>query len=80
MIITAPETVEEVWLGLIQLRARAMSQAEMARRLGISRQSICRLEAQPAPPKLRTLTGYAEVLGVQLRITYEPIGGKATRD
>lgn len=72
MIVTVPQTAEDVWLGLVQRRAASMTQAEMARRLGISRAGVCRMEARSLPPKLTTITGYAAILGVRLRITYEP--------
>ena len=54
---------------LIQARERAgISQAEVARRMGVPQPAIVRLEAGTHSPTLSTLARYASAIGVQLDI------------
>lgn len=54
---------------------RHLSQATIARRMGISRPAISRLENDHArDPKLSTLVRYADALGVHIRI-HDPKAG-----
>ena len=54
---------------LIQARERAgISQAEVARRMGVPQPAIARLEGGAHSPTLSTLARYASAIGVQLEI------------
>ena len=65
----ATRQAELVLRSLIQARERAgISQAEVARRMGIQQPAIVRLEAGTHSPTLSTLARYASAVGVQLEI------------
>lgn len=51
-----------------------LTQEDVARTLGISRVAVSRMEREDRDPRLSTLTRYASVLGVAIRISVEPIG------
>lgn len=49
--------------------SRGISQATIARRMGIGKSAVCNLERNPhRDPKLSTLTRYADALGVTINI------------
>ena len=49
--------------------SRGISQATIARRMGIGKSAVCNLERDPGrDPKLSTLTRYADALGVTINI------------
>jgi transcriptional regulator with XRE-family HTH domain len=52
---------------LKQLRARGWSQASLARRAGVSREHLARLETCHYDPTLGTLTKLARALGIPVR-------------
>lgn len=58
---------------LIEARA-ALTQDEIARRMGTSRTAVVRLEGGRGNPSLKTLRRYAEATGTRLRISFEPLG------
>jgi transcriptional regulator with XRE-family HTH domain len=47
-----------------------VSQAELARRLGVPAQSVSRLEHDVHSPSVRTLEKVAEALGMELRVRF----------
>ena len=50
-----------------------ISQATIARRMGIGKSAICNLERDPArDPKLSTLTRYADALKLQITLEEQP--------
>ena len=49
---------------------RGLSQAELARRIGLSRSVIARLEAGGVEPRLTTLDRVAQALGVGLDVQF----------
>jgi DNA-binding XRE family transcriptional regulator len=60
---------ELVLRSLIQAREKAgISQAEVARRMGVPQPAIVRLEAGTHSPTLSTLARYASAIGVHLEI------------
>jgi transcriptional regulator with XRE-family HTH domain len=65
----ATRQAELLLRSLIQARERAgISQAEVARRMGVPQPAIVRLEAGTHSPTLSTLARYASAIGVQLDI------------
>lgn len=58
---------------MIRARARAaLSQAEVAKRMGTTESVVSRLESGRGKPSTRTLERYAKAVGHRLRITIEP--------
>ena len=58
---------------MIRARARvALSQAEVAKRVGTTEGAVSRLESERGKPSTRTLERYAKAVGRRLRITIEP--------
>ena len=49
-----------------------LTQAEAAKKTGLSREVICRLETQPGNATLKTLERYARGLGFDFEITLAP--------
>lgn len=50
-------------------QSRGLTQAAIARRMGVNRSAITRLETDPArDPKLSTLTRYAHALKLQITL------------
>lgn len=47
-----------------------MSQAELARRMGVPAQSVSRLEHDVHSPSVRTLEKIADALGLELRVRF----------
>ncbi|HXD44813.1 MAG TPA: helix-turn-helix transcriptional regulator [Pseudolabrys sp.] len=75
----AYEALEEEF-ALISARARAgLSQAELAKRMKTTQSAIARLESGRAKPSTRTLQRFAEATGHRLKISFEPVKGKAQR-
>lgn len=59
---------------LIRARTRAaLSQAEVASRMGTSESAVSRLESGRVKPSTRTLERYAEATGHRLHISLEPL-------
>lgn len=68
------------------VRARqhaAMTQADVAERMGIAQASVARLESSAGSrkhaPSMATLRRYADAVGCELRITLAPIGKSTTK-
>ncbi len=58
---------------LIQAREeRALSQAEVARRMGVPQPAVVRLEAGTHSPTLTTVSRYAAAIGVALQVRHQP--------
>ncbi len=73
------EALEEEF-ALIAARARAgLSQAQLAKRMKTTQSAIARLESGRAKPSTRTLQRFAAATGHRLKITFEPVKGKARR-
>lgn len=52
---------------LIRLRRQRMSQADMARRLGVSRQQVYNIESgRQGHPSIKTLEKYAKAVGAKI--------------
>ena len=63
---------------LIQARTRAaLSQAEVASRMGTTESVVSRLESGRSKPSTRTLERYAEATGHRLHISLEPLPQRA---
>ena len=77
------EALEEefaVIAAVAKARARAgISQAELAKRMKTTQSAIARLESGRAKPSTRTLQRFAEATGHRLKISFEPVKGKARR-
>ena len=54
-------------------RARGLTQADLAERLGTHQPAVARLEAGTANPQLSTLTDIARALDATIRVELEPI-------
>jgi transcriptional regulator with XRE-family HTH domain len=65
---------------LIATRARAgLSQAELAARMKTSQSYVARLESGRVQPSSDALARFAKATGTTLRISFEPVAGKASR-
>ncbi|MEM8739774.1 MAG: helix-turn-helix transcriptional regulator [Planctomycetota bacterium] len=63
------QTIEKVVETLTAARlARGLSGAETARRMGVDRSLVSRLEAAPHSPTLDTILAYAKAIGTDVRI------------
>jgi DNA-binding XRE family transcriptional regulator len=63
----------EVATELVRYRAEhSLTQAALARRAGVSRSTIARLEAADHEPSLAVLTGLAKSLGLSFHIDIDP--------
>ena len=51
---------------------QGVTQSELARRLGVSRQHISAFMADPGNPTLQTIVQMAHALGMRVRLTLEP--------
>jgi predicted transcriptional regulator len=61
-------------MALIKARSRAaLSQAEVATRMGTTESVVSRLESGRVKPSTRTLERYAEAVGHRLLISLEPM-------
>jgi transcriptional regulator with XRE-family HTH domain len=61
-------------------RSRAgLTQAELARRLGISQAAVAKLERHQANPTIATLEGALRGTGQQLVLSAEPLSEESTR-
>jgi len=59
---------------LIQMRMDSgLTQEEIAKRMGTSKASVCRLESAKHSPRLATLQSYAEAAGFKLSLQTTPI-------
>ncbi len=59
-------------------RARAgLSQAQLAKRMRTTQSAVARLESGRGRPSTRTLQRFAEATGHRLKISFEPVKGKA---
>lgn len=57
----------DLLFGLVKLRqSRGLTQKEVAKRLGISQQSVSEFEQMDANPSLSTITAYALAIGAEL--------------
>lgn len=54
------------------MEEQGVTQSELARRLGVSRQHISAFMADPGNPTLQTMVQMAHALGLRLRVTLEP--------
>ena len=61
-----------------RLRA-GLSQTQLAKRMKTTQSAIARLESGRAKPSTRTLQRFAEATGHRLKISFEPVKGKARR-
>lgn len=52
---------------------RGISQAELAKRLGMSQPQLAKIEKLSSIPSLKTLNRYAEGLGYEIKLSFEPI-------
>lgn len=72
----AYEALEEEFAlvrSMLQARARAaLSQAEVAKRMGTTESAVSRLESGRGMPSTRSLERYARAVGHRLCITLEP--------
>jgi DNA-binding XRE family transcriptional regulator len=68
LMVPTPNAVGAVTVGNLQRlrQARFWTQAELARRSGVSRQQISKLESQPVGARVTTIKLLAEALGVPL--------------
>lgn len=81
--------LEDEFAALAELvRARrhaAMTQADVAERMGIAQASVARLGLESSAgsrkhaPSIATLRRYADAVGCELRITLAPVGKSTTR-
>jgi transcriptional regulator with XRE-family HTH domain len=61
-------------------RSRAgLSQAELAQRMKTTQSTIARLESGRGRPSTRTLDRFAKATGHRLKISFEPVRGKAIK-
>lgn len=57
---------------LIRLRRQRMSQSDMARRLGVSRQQVYNIESgRQGHPSIKTLEKYAKAVGARIVVKAE---------
>lgn len=69
------ELQEEFALAAAMIEARAqaaLTQAEVARRMGTTQAVVARLESGRGLPSTRTLMRYAAATGTQLRVSFAP--------
>ena len=65
----AKKLAGKLWGSLIAARVKAgLSQAEVARRMGVPQPAVVRLEAGTHSPTLTTLARYASAVGVDLEV------------
>ena len=65
-------------LAVAEARARAgLSQAQLAKRMKTTQSAIARLESGRGRPSTRTLSRFAKATGHRLKISFEPVKGKA---
>jgi transcriptional regulator with XRE-family HTH domain len=63
------QDVTKVLKDLIRLRRKRMSQAEVARKMGVSRQQVYNIESgRQGDPSARTLERYARAIGAKLLV------------
>jgi transcriptional regulator with XRE-family HTH domain len=61
-------------------RSRAgLSQAELAHRMKTTQSTIARLESGRGRPSTRTLDRFAKATGHRLKISFEPVRGRARK-
>jgi transcriptional regulator with XRE-family HTH domain len=61
-------------------RSRAgLSQAELAQRMKTTQSTIARLESGRGRPSTRTLDRFAKATGHRLKISFEPVRGRASK-
>jgi HTH-type transcriptional regulator / antitoxin HipB len=68
--VSMPESIRKL------RTARGWSQAELAKKCGVSQQQIARLEAPACNPSVETLGEVAKALGRKLSIRFVAVGGK----
>jgi len=56
-----------------------LSQAELARRMKTTQSTIARLESGRGRPSTRTLDRFAKATGHRLKISFEPVRGRAAK-
>ncbi len=56
----------------IAMDEQGVSQSELARRLGVSRQHVCAFIADPGNPTLKTIVEMAHALGLRVNIELTP--------
>jgi transcriptional regulator with XRE-family HTH domain len=61
-----------------RLRA-GLSQAQLAKRMKTTQSAVARLESGRSRPSTRTLSRFAKATGHRLKISFEPVRGKAGR-
>ncbi len=64
----------------IAMEEQAVSQAELARRLGVSRQHISAFMTDPGNPTLQTIVRMAHALGLTVNIELEPAAAARSED
>lgn len=85
--VKAYDALADEFAALTELvRARqqaAMTQADVAQRMGIAQASVARLESSAGSrkhaPSMATLRRYADAVGCELRITLAPVGKPKAR-
>src|SRR5712671_7930508 len=60
-------------------RRAGLSQAELARRMRTTQSTVARLESGRGRPSTRTLDRFAKATGHRLKISFEPVRGKAIK-
>ena len=71
---------EEFALALAVAKARArvgLSQAQLAKRMQTTQSTVARLESGRGKPSTRTLSRFAKATGHRLKISFEPLRGRA---
>jgi transcriptional regulator with XRE-family HTH domain len=67
-----------VMAAIAKARRRAgLSQAELARRMKTTQSTVARLESGRGQPSTRTLVRFAKATGHRLKISFQPVRGKA---
>ena len=61
-----------------RLRA-GLTQAQLAKRMKTTQSTVARLESGRGKPSTRTLSRFAKATGHTLKISFEPVKGKARR-
>ena len=64
----------------IAMEEQGVSQSELARRLGVSRQHISAFFADPGNPTLQTIVQMAHALGLRVNLTLEPAPAPVTAE
>jgi len=62
----------------IAMEEQGVSQSELARRLGVSRQHVSAFMADPGNPTLQTIAQMAHALGLRVSVTLEPAPAPVT--